>query len=1536
MKQLLLTFTLLFTLAGFTQPISVSSTAYTVPQLVNNVLINSPCVSATNIKWSTGSNFGSSNGIGFFQNTNTNFPLQSGVVLSTGNAYNAAGPNTSMLDDGSTAWPGDIDLETTLTAAGIPMVSKNATVLEFDFTPVSSYFSFDFIFASEEYGNYQCNYSDAFAFLLTDTNTGITQNLAVVPNTNTPISVITIRDFLYNSSCPSSNPEYFGSFNGGSNAATSATNFNGQTTVLTAASILTPNVPYHIKLVIADRLDPQSDSAIFISSNSFNIGQNVLGPDLTMANNTAVCFGTSKTIETGVDPAFYTFEWKKDNQKINGETGPDLTVTEPGTYSVTYTNIFNTCVPVTDNLVVEFLPEIITENPVNAYRCNTGASSYTFNLDVNTEVVKKGLDPLTVVSYHISQNDADSNVNTLPLQYNGTVGQTIYIRIQLPNCNCYTVKSFSLLLAAPPVANQPKDLSKCSKKEDGTATFNLNPQTHVVLGGQSPSIYSVSYYNSMNDATNAINPITELSNGVHPSQTVYVRVQNDSDPACFSITTFELIVNPTPLVDKLANIKVCDEYILPDLTDGEYFTGPNGTGINLQAGTAIIETQTIYIFNQPNGPNTCAAGSSFKVTVVTDPASSPKDVVRCASYTLPKPAFGKYYTEPSGAGTVIPVGTKLTSSQTVYFYYAMTEEPYCSVDTQFEVTINPGIDVGEKEDVFECVSYTLPSLNVGKYYTGPKGTGNIIPEGTAITTSQTIYVYEPKTGPNSCSDEDEFDIFIGMAQPENITQCNSYTLPELPIGNYFTEAAGNGEIIPAGTIINETTTIYIFAPVANGGDNCTKTMFFTITIDQAKIDILNDVSACESYTLPTLTNGEYFTESGGSGIKLYPGHVVLSTQTIYTFARLNDTCYTEAPFTVTINQLPKIDSRSDIDICDQYVLTELNVGNYYTGPNGTGNMINAGTAITASQLIYIYATTNTTPACSVENSFKINVFSANADILSNITACDSYTLPNLTTYNHYYTQPGGYNGSGVEILPGTAITNSQKIYIFKEALIRTAFSCTDETEFTVTINKTPVIPAIGNVNTCENYTLPVLSIGDYYTGSNASGTLLHAGDILTKSQTVYVYAHSGTTPDCSTETSFNVTIFNVDDFQDITTCESYTLPVLTNGKYYTGPNGTGTILAPGTVIKTSQTIYIYGVAGFSPSCIDQVTFKITIIDRPFTNSVVPRLRSTCDEDGINDGITSFDLTNLSDTILGTQTGNEFTVTYYANTQDATLKTNAFTSTLLTTVYARVDNILAPNCYDLEPIKIIVNKLPEPTPIDGFICIDNKTGKVSNPYTIYSNLNPANHKFVWKNEAGQIVGNKNNYTATATGIYSLVATNTTTGCESLPAVVAITASEAPVVAYTVNGDFADTQSITVKATGQGNNFEYQLDNSTFQDSNVFENVTSGVHQITVRDKYGCGSTTIQAIAINYPKFFTPNGDGYNETWNISDLTNQPNAVINIFDRYGKLLKQLRPNDYGWDGTFNGNTVASDDYWFTVSYKDENQMNQEFKAHFALKR
>jgi len=148
-------------------------------------------------------------------------------------------------------------------------------------------------------------------------------------------------------------------------------------------------------------------------------------------------------------------------------------------------------------------------------------------------------------------------------------------------------------------------------------------------------------------------------------------------------------------------------------------------------------------------------------------------------------------------------------------------------------------------------------------------------------------------------------------------------------------------------------------------------------------------------------------------------------------------------------------------------------------------------------------------------------------------------------------------------------------------------------------------------------------------------------------------------------------------------------------------------------------------------------------------------------------------------------------------------------------------------------------------------------------------------------------------------------------------------------------FSNVTSVVVNVTPPSNDYEYQVDNGSFQDENVFYNLSGGSHTVLVRNKKGCGEISDTFMIVTYPKFFTPNGDGYHETWNIFDLKDQLQSKIMIFDRYGKFIKQIQPSGNGWDGTYNGQPLPSTDYWFVVYY-DEKGASKEFRAHFAMKR
>ena len=362
-------------------PISTTTSLYTVEELVTDVLIDSQCNQAFNITSSTGSDFGSTNGIGYFEANGSSWPFENGLIMTSGDVANAPGPESGVLLDGTYAWPGDGDLE-----AFIPGLNagdtNNASIIEFEFVPVSNSMSFDFIFAAEEYGTFQCTFTDAFAFLLTD-SAGNTTNLAIVPGTDDPISVLTVRDDQYNGACESVNEEWFANYYGpgGLPPLTSPTNFIGHTEVMTASATVIPNEVYTIKLVVADDGDTIYDSAVFIDGGSFDIGQLDLGEDILVSSGNALCEGQEIVLDAGALPNNSTIEWFMDGTLIEGETGVTLNVTETAFYSAIIT-VDNTDCSYGDDILVEFFQSPVI-SPVEDAIIKCANEGYT--LEVNIE-----------------------------------------------------------------------------------------------------------------------------------------------------------------------------------------------------------------------------------------------------------------------------------------------------------------------------------------------------------------------------------------------------------------------------------------------------------------------------------------------------------------------------------------------------------------------------------------------------------------------------------------------------------------------------------------------------------------------------------------------------------------------------------------------------------------------------------------------------------------------------------------------------------------------------------------------------------------------------------------------------------------------------------------------------------------------------------------------------------------------------------------------------------------------------------------------
>lgn len=254
-----------------------------------------------------------------------------------------------------------------------------------------------------------------------------------------------------------------------------------------------------------------------------------------------------------------------------------------------------------------------------------------------------------------------------------------------------------------------------------------------------------------------------------------------------------------------------------------------------------------------------------------------------------------------------------------------------------------------------------------------------------------------------------------------------------------------------------------------------------------------------------------------------------------------------------------------------------------------------------------------------------------------------------------------------------------------------------------------------------------------------------------------------------------------------------------------------------------------------------------------------------------------------------------------------------------------------------PLDIIVNvnPLPKPTLEEGVICVDQATNVAYKTYTLDSGLNTSNYNFQWYLNSLPISGAiSNTFEATQSGDYEVQATNNNTGCIGRSGTAKVSASF-PGLAMTTTQTlaFSDNATVTVTVTGGNAVFEYQLDNGFFQSSNVFDELKPGSHTITVGDENGCTNLSQNIFVIGYPKFFSPNGDGHNDFWNVIGLEGQPASVIYIFDRYGKLLKQINPTGDGWNGFYIGAEMPATDYWFTIEYTEQSEIKL-FKSHFSL--
>lgn len=512
------------------QSISVTDNI-SAQDLVQNYLINSSCANVSNFS-ASGGDFGVMKSYGIFTNTTPTFSFTNGIILSTGRAISATGPNDSLLSEGATTWLGDIDLEQSLSISG----SINASVLEFDFVPITNRISFDYIFSSEQYLSNptanQCNFTDGFAFLLKEVGGGSPyQNLALIPGTSTPVKVNTVRGS--GTICPPANETYFGAFNGN----THPTNFNGQTVPMKAQANVTPGLLYHIKLVIADQGNNLYDSAIFLASGSFKSITD-LGTDRLVSTNNPYCVGENITLNA-TQPGAIGYKWFKDGVDT-GITSPTFTITDnTNTSAVVYKVEVSigsiTCIS-EGEIKIQFsdLPLLSNQTLVQCDDNNDGST--IFNLSKLDNLIRNNSTTLGSVIY---KETIGGLAIANPMTYQST-NATIYAEV----ANAYGCKSTAVvtLQISNNVVTSPIPFKKCDDDadKDGKTTFNLTTEISPLITGL-PAGLTFEYYTSENDAILQNNQLANVFiNDAANQQSIFARILNGSD--CYGITEIQLTI----------------------------------------------------------------------------------------------------------------------------------------------------------------------------------------------------------------------------------------------------------------------------------------------------------------------------------------------------------------------------------------------------------------------------------------------------------------------------------------------------------------------------------------------------------------------------------------------------------------------------------------------------------------------------------------------------------------------------------------------------------------------------------------------------------------------------------------------------------------------------------------------------------------------------------------------------------------------------------------------------------------------------------
>jgi gliding motility-associated-like protein len=553
------------------QYINVDTSSNTAAQLVAKFIgaSNTSCISIIGTPTIKGGDIGTKkvNSYGYFDKGTSNFSIDEGIILSTGDAKSAAGPKGGIQTQNSgspyfdDSWLGDDnnDLSDAIRETNI----YNTTTLEFDFvTSLSNRISFDYMFASEEYYKDNCTYSDGFAFLIKEANDPLAryENIAVIPGTNSIVSVPNINTSpkCYN------NPDYFGGFNTNQNVPI---NFGGQTIVMTAKATIKPGVQYHIKLIVGDQGSDRGlyDSAVFLKSGSFT-GNIDLSPDVASNDAAVICNGVPVVLQPKnpsdiTDPAA-TFDWYRDGVIIPLEHASSLQTNVPGNYKLRVNLITSGCTLEANTKLIDAPVALFSPLPIQLCDSNFDLDYTEILSKYNSEVITNYDSAIYDVRYY--DNPTGSGIPITDFNFT-QASKTLYVKAISYGCDpglpraVQFVHGTSLSMNYPQSQATPPTFDVCDDELQGSKEVKLEALVDSEMTTERNTIKK--FYNTEAEAKKGgsstvtnINPVLSPTN---LEKTYFVRIEDLNSKFCPNYSSFRILFKQPKRSAVLRDTVIC-------------------------------------------------------------------------------------------------------------------------------------------------------------------------------------------------------------------------------------------------------------------------------------------------------------------------------------------------------------------------------------------------------------------------------------------------------------------------------------------------------------------------------------------------------------------------------------------------------------------------------------------------------------------------------------------------------------------------------------------------------------------------------------------------------------------------------------------------------------------------------------------------------------------------------------------------------------------------------------------------------------------